>query len=76
MDLPNLRPSAARKMAAQHKDEIVRLMAAGSPQKVQLWPPSVKEQGLPPSGDEDLGGFGCAPAGHPMPSMASGLWKA
>jgi hypothetical protein len=62
MDLPNLRSSGARKMSARHKDEVVRLVTAGSPQEIHLWRSAVEGQPqgrdarLPPGGLGDLGG--------------------
>jgi hypothetical protein len=57
-------------MSDRHRDEIVRLVTASSPQEAHLWRQALEGQGIPwRVVGEYLGGFGVVYPGHPVPEL-------
>jgi hypothetical protein len=57
-------------MSDRHRDEVVRLVTAGSPPEAHLWQQALEGRGVPCRVvGEYLGGFGVVYPGHPVPEL-------
>ena len=57
-------------MSDRHRDEVVRLVTASSPQEAHRWRQALEGRGIPCRVvGEYLGGFGVVYPGHPEPEL-------